>query len=68
MLKVINATDGKNKFLQLLEQCKKQSYLITKNGEPAAVLLNAEEYERLIETLKFYIYPEIEEQLKEWEK
>ncbi len=68
MLKVINATEGKNKFLQLLERCKEESYLITKNGEPAAVLLSADEYERIIETLKFYTYPKIKEQLEEWEK
>ncbi len=68
MLKVINATEGKNKFLQLLERCKEESYLITKNGEPTAVLLSADEYERIIETIKFYTYPKIKEQLKEWEK
>lgn len=66
MLKAINATEAKKMFLQLLDKCSETPHLITKNGKPVAVLLGAEEYERLIETIKFYMIPEAKKDLEEW--
>ncbi len=68
MLKVVNATEGKNNFLRILDQCKENSFLITRSGKPVAVLIDADEYERIIETLKLYINPKIKEKIEEWQK
>ncbi len=68
MLKAVNATEGKNNFLQLLDKCRESSFLITRNGKPVAVLLDADEYERIMETLKLYLNPKIEEKIGEWQK
>jgi prevent-host-death family protein len=68
MLKAVNATEGKNNFLQLLDKCKENSFLITRNGKPVAVLIDSDEYERIMETLKIYLNPEIKEKIEEWQK
>ncbi len=65
MLEVVNATEGKKEFLQLIERCKENPFLITKNGKPVAVLMDAETYEKIMETLKFYMYPEIKNKINE---
>ena len=66
MLKAINATEAKKALLQLLDKCGKTPFLITKNGKPVAVLLGADEYERLMETVKFYMVPEVKKDLEKW--
>ncbi len=65
MLEAVNATEGKKEFLQLIERCKENPFLITKNGKPVAVLMNIETYEKMMETLKFYIYSEIKNKIDE---
>lgn len=65
MLEVINATEGKKEFLELIEKCKENPFLITKNGKPVAVLMDTETYEKIMETLKFYMYPEIKNKINE---
>ncbi len=64
MLEAINATEAKKEFLQLLDRCKENPFLITKNGKPVAVLMDTDKYERIMETLKFYMYGEVKEKLK----
>ncbi len=64
MLEAVNATEAKKEFLQLLDKCKEIPFLITRNGKPVAVLMDADEYERIMETLKFYIYGELKEKMK----
>ena len=66
MLKVINATEAKKALLQLLDKCSETPFLITKNSKPVAVLLGAEEYEKLMETVKFYMVPEAKKDLEKW--
>ncbi len=66
MLKAINATEAKKTLLQLLDKCNETPFLITKNGKPIAVLLGVEEYERVMETIKFYTIPEMKKNLEKW--
>ncbi|MEA3312847.1 MAG: type II toxin-antitoxin system Phd/YefM family antitoxin [Caldisericota bacterium] len=68
MLKAINATEGKKKFLELLDSCKEQPFLIIRKGKPTAVLMDSGLYESIMETIKFYAYPEIAKEIKEWKK
>ena len=68
MLKAINATEAKKAFLQLLDKCSETPFLVIKNGKPVAVILGAAEYERLIETAKFYMIPEAKKDLEQWMK
>jgi antitoxin Phd len=43
----MNATEAKNKFGELLDFAKLRPMKIEKNGRPVAVVVSAEEYERL---------------------
>ena len=44
----ISATNAKNKFGEVLEMARKEPVTIHKNGRPAAVLIDAEQYEALL--------------------
>ncbi len=68
MLKAINATEAKKKFLELLERCKEQPFLIIRKGKPSAVLMSNEQYESIMETIKLYAYPEIAKRIEKWMK
>lgn len=68
MLKVVNATDAKKKFLELLDKCREQPFLIVRKGKPSAVLISNEQYESIMETIKLYAYPEIAKRIEEWKK
>ena len=66
MLRAMNATEAKKEFLQLLDKCTNSPFLITRNGKPVAVILDAEEYERIMETIKFFTFPQAHEEIKKW--
>jgi len=54
MLGVIFATKLKNTLPEILKRVEKgESYIVIRKGKPSAVLLNIEEYESLVETVKF---------------
>jgi len=54
MLGVIFATKLKNTLPEVLKRVEKgESYIVIRKGKPSAVLLNIEEYESLVETVKF---------------
>ena len=54
MLGVIFATKLKNTLPEVLKSVEKgESYIVIRKGKPSAVLLNIEEYESLVETVKF---------------
>ena len=54
MLGVIFATKLKNTLPEILERVEKgESYIVIRKGKPSAVLLSIEEYESLVETVKF---------------
>ncbi len=64
----MNATEAKKEFLQLLDRCGDTPFLITRNGKPVAVLLDADEYERIMETVKFYAFSEASKKFGEQQK
>jgi prevent-host-death family protein len=66
MLRVRTATEAKKKFMGLLDEASENPILITRKGQPSVVIMNAELYESIMETIKFYAYPEIAEALKKW--
>lgn len=53
-MKTLTATEAKRRLLELLRNVQErgEELVITRRGEPAAVLLPHDEYERLIETLE----------------
>ena len=55
-----SATEVRNNFFDILDEVKGSGipYTITKGGVPAAVLMNAEEYEGWMETLDIMSNPE----------
>lgn len=61
----MNATEAKNKFGELLDFAKTRPMKIEKNGRPVAVVISAEEYERLEAMEDAWWGRQAEEALKE---
>lgn len=53
-MKDINVTEAKNRLTEIIKEVEKTTatYVIMRNGHKAAILLSAEEYESLLETLE----------------
>ena len=53
-MKSITATDAKKRLLELIRESDEsfERYMITRNGEPKAVLMSVDDYEGWIETLE----------------
>lgn len=66
MLKVITASEAKKRLLELLDEVQQVPLLVTRSGQPAAVILSAEEYESLMETVKFLAYPYLAQANPPW--
>lgn len=49
-MKIIQATDAKNRFGELLEDAASQPVLIQKNGRDVAVVLSKAEYDRCFQS------------------
>ena len=60
--------EARSKFAKLLDLSTKseEPIVITRNGEPSAVLLNIEEYESMTETLEIMSDPELYAQIMEY--
>lgn len=60
-------TEAKAHFLELIRATEERSnrFVITRAGRPAAVLMNAEEYEGWLETLALVSNPRIRAELQE---
>ena len=65
-----SATEVRNNFFDILDEVKGSGipYTITKGGVPAAVLMNAEEYEGWMETLEIMKTPELVKGIEEGKK
>jgi len=53
-MKAITATEAKKRLLELIRESDEsfERHLITRNGEPKAVLMSVDDYEGWIETLE----------------
>lgn len=53
-MRSVNVTEAKNRFTELVKEVETTtaSYAILRNGHKAAVLLSAEEYEGLLESIE----------------
>jgi len=54
MLEGISVTEARKSFLPLIEKVDSELYcfMVTRHGRPVAVVMNYEEYSRMVETLK----------------
>ena len=54
MLEAISITEARKRFLPLINQVEEDLYrfMVTKHGKSVAVILNYEEYSRMVETLR----------------
>lgn len=70
MVKIVPFTEARSNLTELLDDLEKRQehVLITRNGRPSAVLLSAEEYEALEETLEIVQDKEIMDALQRSEK
>lgn len=67
MVKTFSLSDAKARFTELVASVDEQEaeVVVTKNGRPAAVLLNVNEYARLKETLDVLSDPAVMHQIAE---
>ena len=71
MNKTISLKEARNRFSKIVERVDRLSdrYVVTKNGEPNAVVMSAEEFESWVETLELMSNPKavkaLEQGLKE---
>lgn len=72
--KIISITDARKNFLKIVEEVQKPDtyYFFTKNGEKKAVMLSAEEFDSMLETMEILSDPDamkrIEQSKKEIER
>lgn len=66
MTRTVKASEVKTRFYEFLKGVQKRDdeIVVTKDGEPAAVLLNYREYESLVETLGLLSDPKAMEQIR----
>jgi prevent-host-death family protein len=66
MAKIVPFTEARSNLTELLDEVedRHEHVLITRNGRPAAVILSADEYESLEETLEILDDKELLEALK----
>ena len=54
MFEIITATKLKNSLLEFLKKIEKgEEYLVIRRGKPSAVLLPIDDYEKMMETIRF---------------
>ncbi|MFA4973571.1 MAG: type II toxin-antitoxin system Phd/YefM family antitoxin [bacterium] len=65
-MKSITATDAKKRLLELIRDSDEsfERYLITRNGEPRAVLMSVDDYEGWIETMEIMSDKEAMEEIR----
>ncbi len=67
MTRTFTASEAKTRFFQLLKGVheREDEIVVTKDGEPAAVLVNYQEFEQLIETLEVLSDPKAMRRIQE---
>lgn len=70
MAKIVPFTEARSNLTEILDelQARREHVLITRNGRPAAVLLSADEYESLEETLEILQDKELLDALRRSER
>ena len=70
MTKVIALSEAKARLSEIMKEVSetRNTVTITKGGSPAGVLLSAEEYDSLIETLEILSDPQLMDALRQAEK
>ena len=60
-MKAVTATHAKNSFLEILRDAEErgEEVLVTRNGRPCAVVVSAEEWETLLETIEILSDPDM---------
>jgi antitoxin YefM len=69
MAKILPISEVKTRLPELVTGVdeREEEIIVTKNGRPAAMIINVKEYERLKETLEVLSDPEMMKQLRESE-
>jgi len=64
-MKAVTATQAKNSFLEILRgaEDRGEEVLVTRNGRPCAVVVSAEEWESLLETIEILYDPDVMKKL-----
>ena len=67
MTRTLTASEAKTRFFELLKgvRDREDEIVVTKDGEPAAILLSYQEFEQLIETLEILSDPKAMRRIRE---
>ena len=66
--KSVPIAQARPRLTEILETAKREPVTITKDGEPAAVVISPEDYESLVATIELLRNPEARERLREIEE
>ncbi len=66
--KSVPIAQARPRLTEILETVKREPVTITKDGEPAAVVISPEDYESLVATIELLRNPEARERLREIEE
>jgi len=68
--KTISITEGRKRLFKIAEEVQKpdSQYVFTVEGKPGIVLMSADEYDSLMETMEILSNPEIIRDIKQAEK
>ena len=66
-MKIAPVAEVKAHFSSYLDECEEGPIIVTKNGRPAAILVNIQEYARLKETLDVLSDPALMQQIRQSE-
>lgn len=66
MTRTLTASEAKTRFFELLKgvRDREDEIVVTKDGEPAAILLSYQEFEQLIETLEVLSDPKAMQRIR----
>ncbi len=67
-MEILNASDAKREFDEMLMKVQKEPVGINKNGKPVAVVLSANEYEHLDQFREDWLKTEIKKGMKSVEE
>lgn len=68
---ILSITEARNRIFKIAEevQTPNKVYILTSDGKPKAVIMSAEEYESMVETMEVErIFPDLDKDITETEK
>lgn len=67
-MRILNASDAKREFGDVLLKAQKEPITINKNGKPVAVVISIDEYDQMIDSKEKQLITEVQKGMKDVEQ